>query len=199
MGRHWRAHDTPYTPIGWFRYSDPSAKQRFYPPIGLPSRLGAQWRPHCQKWPPGREFEKSEFVSYAIRMAMELIIPLRNVSSMEIRKRRNREVGGAAEITWYLLENLSAGRSKYMSKDVLTTPASHGRLKHRLLSPPMKYIMNSLAGSFQFSRYPNERTKSTSLYFQLMALIAGLVLAAGPAQAGNLLVNPGFEAESGHA
>src|ERR1039458_1622298 len=86
-----------------------------------------------------------------------------------------------------------------MSKDVLTTPASHGRLKHCLLSPPMKYIMNSLAGSFQFSRYPNERTKSTSLYFQLMALIAGLVLAAGPAQAGNLLVNPGFEAESGHA
>src|ERR1035437_381215 len=86
-----------------------------------------------------------------------------------------------------------------MSKDVLTTPASHGRLKHRLLSPPMKYIMNSLAGSFQFSRHPNERTKCTSLYFPLLALIAGLVLATGPAQAGNLLVNPGFEANSGNS
>jgi hypothetical protein len=63
----------------------------------------------------------------------------------------------------------------------------------------MKYIMNSLTGSFQFSRNPNERTKSTSLNFPLLALAAGLVLAAGPVQAGNLLVNPGFEAESGHA
>ena len=86
-----------------------------------------------------------------------------------------------------------------MAKDVLTTPASHGRLKHRLLSPPMKYIMNSLAGSFQFSRNPNERTKLTSLNFPLLALVAGLVLAAGPAQAGNLLVNPGFESSVGHA
>src|ERR1035437_5996036 len=84
-----------------------------------------------------------------------------------------------------------------MSKDVLTTPASHGRLKHRLLSPPMKYIMKSLAGSFQFSRNPNERTKLKSLNFPLLALAAGLVLAAGPAHAGNLLVNPSFEANSG--
>src|ERR1035437_6157533 len=87
-----------------------------------------------------------------------------------------------------------------MSKDVLTTPASHGRLKHRLLSPPMKNIMNSLAGSFQFSRHPNERTKCTFLNLPLLALAAGLVLAAGPAQASNLLVNPGFETPpSGHA
>ena len=59
----------------------------------------------------------------------------------------------------------------------------------------MKYIMKSLAGSFQFSRNPNERTKSTSLNFPLLALAAGLVLAAGPAQAqtNTLLVNPGFE------
>jgi hypothetical protein len=63
----------------------------------------------------------------------------------------------------------------------------------------MKYIMNSLAGSFQFSRHPNERTKLTSLNFPLLALVAGLVLAAGPAQAGNLLVNPGFESSVGHA
>jgi hypothetical protein len=61
----------------------------------------------------------------------------------------------------------------------------------------MKNIMNSLAGSFQFSRHPNERTKCTSLNFPLLALVAGLVLAAGMAQAGNLLVNPGFEANNG--
>jgi hypothetical protein len=61
----------------------------------------------------------------------------------------------------------------------------------------MKNIMNSLAGSFQFSRHPNERTKCTFLNLPLLALAAGLVLAAGPAHAGNLLVNPGFEANSG--
>src|SRR5450759_4348365 len=88
-----------------------------------------------------------------------------------------------------------------MAKDILTTPASHGRLNHRFLSPPMKYVMNSLAGNVQFSRNPNERTKLTSLYFPLLALVAGLVLAAGPAQAGNLLVlvNPGFETPPGNA
>jgi hypothetical protein len=65
----------------------------------------------------------------------------------------------------------------------------------------MKYIniMNSLAGSFQFSQNLNERTKFTSLNFPLLALAAGLVLAAGPAGAAtNLLVNPGFESNSGH-
>jgi hypothetical protein len=63
----------------------------------------------------------------------------------------------------------------------------------------MKYIniMNSLAGRFQFSQNLNERTKLKSLNFPLLALAAVLVLAAGPAQAGNLLVNPGFEANSG--
>ena len=66
----------------------------------------------------------------------------------------------------------------------------------------MKYIniMNSLAGRFQFSQNLNERTKFTSLNFPLLALAAGLVLAAGPAQAVNLLVNPGFETPPpGHA
>jgi hypothetical protein len=62
----------------------------------------------------------------------------------------------------------------------------------------MKYIMNSLAGSFQFSQNLNERTKFTSLNFPLLALAAVLVLATGPAQAQtNLLLNPGFEANSG--
>ena len=63
----------------------------------------------------------------------------------------------------------------------------------------MKYVMNSLAGSFQFSRHSNERTKCTFLNLPLLALVAGLVLAAGPAQAINLLVNPGFEANSGNS
>src|ERR1017187_3432494 len=64
----------------------------------------------------------------------------------------------------------------------------------------MKYIniMNSLAGRFQFSQNLNERTKSTSLNFPLLALAAVLVLAAGPAQAGNLLVNPSFETNNGN-
>src|ERR1035437_5972697 len=84
-----------------------------------------------------------------------------------------------------------------MSKDILTTPASRGKLTHRLLSPPMKNIMNSLAGSFQFSRHPNERTKCTSLNFPLLALTAGLLLAVGPAQAQNILVNPSFETNNG--
>ena len=59
--------------------------------------------------------------------------------------------------------------------------------------------MSSLTGSVQFSQHPNERIKCTSLNFPLLALAAGLVLAAGPAQASNLLVNPSFEANSGHA
>ena len=64
----------------------------------------------------------------------------------------------------------------------------------------MKYIMKSLVRSFQFSQNRNEKTKCTSLNFPLLALAAGLVLAAGPAQAQNLLVNPGFETPpSGHA
>ena len=63
----------------------------------------------------------------------------------------------------------------------------------------MEYIMKSLAGSFEFAQNPNERKKCTSVNFPLLALAAGLVLAANPAHAGNLLVNPGFEAESGHA
>src|SRR5208282_3318817 len=61
----------------------------------------------------------------------------------------------------------------------------------------MKYIMKSLAGSFRFAQSLNERTQHTTSIFPLLALAAGLVLAAGQAQAQNLLVNPGFEANSG--
>ena len=63
----------------------------------------------------------------------------------------------------------------------------------------MKYIIKPLAGSFEFSLSRNEKTKCTSLIFPLLALAAGLVLAAGTAHAGNLLVNPDFESSSGHA
>jgi hypothetical protein len=63
----------------------------------------------------------------------------------------------------------------------------------------MKYIIKSLTGSFEFSLSRNEETKCTSLIFPLLALAAGLVLSAGTAHAGNLLVNPGFESSSGHA
>jgi len=62
----------------------------------------------------------------------------------------------------------------------------------------MKYIMKSLAGSFVFSLNRNEKTKCTSLIFPLLALAAGLVLAANPAQAVNILGNPSFEANNGH-
>jgi hypothetical protein len=63
----------------------------------------------------------------------------------------------------------------------------------------MKYIMKSLAGSFVFSLNRNEKTKCTSLISPLLALAAGLVLAASPAHAFNLLGNPGFESSVGHA
>ena len=43
---------------------------------------------------------------YAIRVAMQLNIPLKNVISMEIRKHRNREVGGGRYLI-VILENLS--------------------------------------------------------------------------------------------
>jgi hypothetical protein len=63
----------------------------------------------------------------------------------------------------------------------------------------MKNVINSLATSFRILQNPKEGTKHTTAIFPVLALVAGLVLAANPAQAGYLLVNPGFEAESGHA
>ena len=51
-----------------------------------------------------------------------------------------------------------------------------------------------MTGSVQISQDPNQTTKPVFLMnFPLLALIAGLMLAAGAAQAGNLLANPGFE------
>ena len=63
----------------------------------------------------------------------------------------------------------------------------------------MKTVANSLAGSVRFSPNPNKRTYA-SVNFSLLSLVAGFVLATGPVQAGNLLVNSDFEAPpSGHA
>jgi hypothetical protein len=62
----------------------------------------------------------------------------------------------------------------------------------------MKSHKNSSTGRFQVSQNLNEIIKRTSLNFPLLALAAGLMLAAHPAQAQtNLLVNPGFESNSG--
>ena len=62
----------------------------------------------------------------------------------------------------------------------------------------MKCVTNSFAVSFRFSRKPNGRKKFPPFNFLLLALAASLGLATGPAQASNLLINPGFEANSGH-
>jgi len=59
------------------------------------------------------------------------------------------------------------------------------------------FYKNPPTGRFQVSHNLNEIIKRKSLNFPLLALAAGLVLAAHPAQASNILVNPGFEANSG--
>ena len=62
----------------------------------------------------------------------------------------------------------------------------------------MKSHKNPSTGRFQVFQNLNEIIKRTSLNFPLLALAAGLVLAAHPAQAQtNILVNPGFEANHG--
>ncbi|MGA3142688.1 MAG: glucoamylase family protein [Verrucomicrobiota bacterium] len=53
--------------------------------------------------------------------------------------------------------------------------------------------MNSFAGSFPSYQNPHGGTKYTLLTYPPLALAVSLMLAAGPAQAQNLLVNPGFE------
>ena len=63
----------------------------------------------------------------------------------------------------------------------------------------MKVKISFSATSLWIFRNPNERTKRTTVHLSLLALVAGLVLAANPVQAENLLVNPGFESSSGHA
>src|SRR6266404_5040722 len=57
----------------------------------------------------------------------------------------------------------------------------------------MKTRLHSALGHRHFSRNPHEKTKNWTLDFTLLALIANLLLLATPAQAANLLVNPGFE------
>ena len=62
----------------------------------------------------------------------------------------------------------------------------------------MKNVMNLFAGSFEFSPNPNGRTKGSYLSFPLLTLAAGLMLGGEAAHASNILVNPSFEANSGH-
>ena len=63
----------------------------------------------------------------------------------------------------------------------------------------MNKVINSSATNLRVLRNPKEGTKCATLIFPVLAIVAGLVLAANPAHAGNLLVNPGFESTSGHA
>ncbi len=62
----------------------------------------------------------------------------------------------------------------------------------------MKIKMNSSATSLRILRNPNERTKRNDRASLASGSCRRLVLAASPAQAPNLLVNPGFES-SRHA
>jgi hypothetical protein len=63
----------------------------------------------------------------------------------------------------------------------------------------MKYVPILSARVSQFSRKPVGRTKGTAANLLLLVIAAGVMLANSPAQASNLLVNPGFEANNGHA
>ena len=63
----------------------------------------------------------------------------------------------------------------------------------------MKNFIHSAPENCQFSRNPNRiSSRQTGAFFPFLALATVLVLAPSSARAGNLLVNPGFEANSGH-
>ena len=62
----------------------------------------------------------------------------------------------------------------------------------------MKFFLNPFAGSFQCCQNLCGRKKCKFSNFLLQALAASLLLAASPSRGGNLLLNPGFEADSGH-
>jgi len=62
----------------------------------------------------------------------------------------------------------------------------------------MNYFIHPLDGSFQSYQNPHAKTKCTLLNLPLLAFAASLVLAAVPTRASNILINPGFEANSGH-
>ena len=63
----------------------------------------------------------------------------------------------------------------------------------------MKNITTSSETNPNVLQNLKERAKHTILVFPVWVLVAGLVLAACPAQAVNLLQNPGFEVNSGHS
>ena len=63
----------------------------------------------------------------------------------------------------------------------------------------MKNPLNSAPGIGRPSWNSNQGTDSTAFNFTPLALAAALLFAASHTHAGNLLVNPGFEANSGHA
>ena len=58
--------------------------------------------------------------------------------------------------------------------------------------------MNPLPRIYPFSRNSNDGTSFKTVNAALLALVAAVALAASPAQAANLLVNPSFENNSGH-
>ncbi len=62
----------------------------------------------------------------------------------------------------------------------------------------MKYVVHPVTGSCQFNRDSCGRKKCASFLLSLLSLVVSVALAAGPAQAANLLTNPGFEANNGH-
>ena len=62
----------------------------------------------------------------------------------------------------------------------------------------MKYVVNMAASGFRYFRNPKGREQRAFLIFLRLALVVSLALAVGSVQAGNLLSNPSFEANSGH-
>src|SRR5437879_1784089 len=63
----------------------------------------------------------------------------------------------------------------------------------------MKNFIHSAPENCQFFRNPNRiSSRQTGAFFPFLALATVLVLAPSSARAGNLLVNPGFETNSGH-
>ncbi len=57
---------------------------------------------------------------------------------------------------------------------------------------------NSVPDNLVFPRGPSEDIKLKTSTLRILVLAAALLLAGSPAQGANLLVNPGFEANSGH-
>src|SRR6266699_1160601 len=63
----------------------------------------------------------------------------------------------------------------------------------------MKNFIHSAAENCHFFRNPNRiSSRQSGSFFTILALATALVLAPSSARAGNLLVNPGFETNSGH-